>query len=135
MSDEEIFQIGKEGWRAEFDRLFGNLRPMAGFVAPDLLLAKALDECGYAATLTDRARANVDKLFAHIRREQAKRPRPLAELLDDLEALRETQSEAEAPPPEAGNVVRMMTIHAAKGLEFPVVFVSALHRQTDRRSR
>ena len=27
----------------------------------------------------------------------------------------------------------MMTIHAAKGLEFPVVFVSALHRGPDRR--
>jgi ATP-dependent helicase/nuclease subunit A len=131
MSDEEIFQIGKEGWRAEFDRLFGRLRPLAGFIAPDLLLARALDECGYAAILTDRARANVAKLFAHIRREQSKRSRPVAELLDGLEALRETQSEAEAPPPEAGNVVRMMTIHAAKGLEFPVVFVSALHRQTD----
>jgi ATP-dependent helicase/nuclease subunit A len=131
LSDQEIFQIGKEGWRAEFDRLFGKLRPMAGFVATDLLLVSVLDECGYAAALTERARANVAKLFAHIRREQSKRPRPLAELLDDLEALRETQSEAEAPPPEAGDVVRLMTIHAAKGLEFPVVFVAALHRQTD----
>ena len=43
-----------------------------------------------------------------------------------------TQSEAEAPPPEAGNVVRLMSIHAAKGLEFQVVFVSALHRGPDR---
>jgi hypothetical protein len=47
--------------------------------------------------------------------------------------MRAMQSEAEAPPPDAGNVVRLMTIHAAKGLEFPVVFVSALNRGTDRR--
>ncbi len=131
MSDENIFRIGPDQWRAEFEKRFGKLRKKAGFVAPDLLLAAALDECGYVAGLPDRARANVEKLFAHIRGEHRKRPRPLAELLEDLEALRATQSEAEAPPPEAGNVVRVMTIHAAKGLEFPVVFVSALHRQTD----
>jgi ATP-dependent helicase/nuclease subunit A len=130
-ADEAIFKIGRDGWRAEFERHFGKLRPMAGFVAPDLLLASALDECGYAAGLTDRARANVEKFLAYIRREHLREPRPLAELLDSLEALRATQSEAEAPPPEAGNVVRVMTIHAAKGLEFPIVFVSALHRGTD----
>jgi len=131
LSDERIFKMGRDGWRAEFERWFGKLRPMAGFVAPDLLLASALDECGYAAGLTERARANVEKLFAHIRRERVKRPRPLAELLDDMEALRATQSEAQAPPPDAGNVVRVMTIHAAKGLEFPIVFVGALQRGTD----
>jgi ATP-dependent helicase/nuclease subunit A len=131
MPDEEVFRIGRDGWRAEFDRLFGRTRPMAGFTAPDLLLASALDECGYASGLTERGRANLEKLFAHIRREHRLRPRPLAELLDHLEALRAGQSEAEAPPPEAGDVVRVMTIHAAKGLEFPIVFVSALQRGTD----
>ena len=45
-------------------------------------------------------------------------------MLDDLEYL----TEAEAPPPEAGKVVQLMSIHAAKGLEFKVVFVSALNR-------
>jgi ATP-dependent helicase/nuclease subunit A len=131
MSDQEIFRIGPDAWREEFARMFGKLRPMAGFVAPDVLLATALDECGYVANLADRARANVDKIFAYIRREHRRHPRPLAEWLDHLEALRATQSEAEAPPPEAGNVVRVMTIHAAKGLEFPITFVSALHRGTD----
>ena len=131
MPDEKILALGRNGWRAEFDRWFGKLRPMAGFAAPDLLLASALDECGYAAGLTDRARANVEKFLAHIRREHRREPRLLAELLESLEALRATQSEAEAPPPEAGNVVRVMTIHAAKGLEFPIVFVSALHRGID----
>jgi ATP-dependent exoDNAse (exonuclease V) beta subunit len=68
-----------------------------------------------------------------MRREYASRPRPLAELLEELEELRATPSEAEAPPPEAGNTVSLMSIHAAKGLEFPVVFVSALSRGPDRR--
>jgi ATP-dependent helicase/nuclease subunit A len=132
-SDQEISGMGRDGWRAEFERRFGHIRQRAGFLAPDRLIAMALDQCAYVAGLPERSRANVEKLLAWLRHEFRDRPRPLAELLDDLEALRWTQSVAEAPPPEAGDVVRMMTIHAAKGLEFPVVFVSALHRGPDRR--
>ncbi|MGH9648588.1 MAG: UvrD-helicase domain-containing protein [Bryobacteraceae bacterium] len=133
LSDQEIYRLGRDGWRAEFERRFGRIRELAGFMAPDRLIALALDQCGYMTSLHDRSRANVEKLLGWLRREFRERPRPLAELLDDLEALRWTQSVAEAPPAEAGDVVRMMTIHAAKGLEFPVVFVSALHRGPDRR--
>ena len=133
LSDPEIYRMGREGWRAEFEGRFGRIRELAGFVAPDRLILTALDQCGYTTGLSDRARANVEKLLAWLRREFRDRPRPLAELLDDLEALRWTQSVAEAPPPEAADAVRMMTIHAAKGLEFPVVFVSAMHRGPDRR--
>jgi ATP-dependent helicase/nuclease subunit A len=133
LSDHKIFQMTREGWRTEFEGRFGRVRELAGFIAPDRLIAMALDECGYTTGLSERSRANVEKLLAWLRREFRDRPRPMAELLEDLEALRWTQSVAEAPPPEAGDVVRMMTIHAAKGLEFPVVFVSALHRGPDRR--
>src|SRR5579862_6138097 len=133
IADEEIFRIGREGWRELFRDRFGSLRNLAGFIAPDRVIATALDECGYLADLPERSRANVEKLLAWLRREFRNRPRPLAELLDDLEALRFTRSEAEAPPPEASDAVRMMSIHAAKGLEFPVIFVSALHRGPDRR--
>lgn len=133
MSDEEIFRIGREGWSREFEKIFGAARRLAGFVAPDLVLASALDACGYVAGLPERGRANVYKLLSYIRREHRNRPRPLAELLEELEALRVTQSEAEAPPAEAGDIAQLMSIHAAKGLEFKVVFVSALHQGPDRR--
>lgn len=131
LGDEEIYNLGREGWRRVFEERFGHIRQLAGFVAPDRLIAQALDECGYWNTLTERARANVDKLLAWLRHEFRTRPRPLAELLEDLESLREAQSASDAPPPEAGDVVRIMTVHAAKGLEFPVVFVSALQRRAD----
>ena len=94
----------------------------------------ALDECGYLANQKERVQANVDKLLAWIRREHRHRPRPLAELLEDMEAMRAGRAEAEAPPPEAAEAVRIMSIHAAKGLEFRVVFVSALHRRPERRT-
>ncbi len=83
-----------------FEERFGEIRQLAGFVPPDRLIAQALDECGYLATLPERAQANVEKLLAWLRREFRNRPRPLAELLDDLEALREAQTIADAPPPE-----------------------------------
>jgi len=133
-SDEQIMRASHEGWQQEFERLFGRIRRLAGFIPPDRLIALALDECGYAAGLSARARANIDKLLAWLRREHGARPRPLGELLDELEALRETKAEAEAPPPEAVEAVRIMSIHAAKGLEFPIVFLSALHRGPDRRT-
>lgn len=134
LSDEEIYSMGRDGWRRTFEERFGHIRQLAGFVAPDCLIARTLDECDYWSTLTERARANVDKLLAWLRREFCNRPRPLAELLTDLESLREAKSTPYAPPPEAGDVVRIMTVHAAKGLEFPVVFVSALHRGPDTRT-
>ena len=36
--------------------------------------------------------------------------------------------EPDAPPEDAVNAVRIMTVHAAKGLEFPVIFLAALHK-------
>ncbi len=132
LSDEELYGMGRAGWRQVFEERFGSLRQLAGFVAPDQLIARALDACDYRAKLNDRARANVDKLLAWIRNEYGRRSHTLAELLDSLEALRDAEAASNAPPPEAGDVVRIMTIHAAKGLEFPVVFVSGLHKGPNR---
>jgi ATP-dependent exoDNAse (exonuclease V) beta subunit len=131
-SDQDIFHLAKEGCRAEFDRLYGDLRKQAGSVAPDRLLAEAVDRSGYALQLPERARANLEKLYGWLRREHRQRLRPLAEILEDLEAQRAGQAEAEAPPPEAGDVVRMMSVHQAKGLEFKLVFLSALQNRGDR---
>lgn len=130
-NDEQLLRAGQNGRYEEFERLFGRARKLAGFVAPDRLLAMALDECGYVARVNDRGRANVDKFLNWIRRESRGNSmrglKSLAELLEDLEAMRTARAEAEAPAQQAADAVSIMTIHAAKGLEFPVVFVSALH--------
>jgi ATP-dependent helicase/nuclease subunit A len=49
----------------------------------------------------------------------------LSRFLAFFERLREERDLGEAAPP-AGNAVRVMSIHASKGLEFPVVFVASL---------
>ncbi|HEY6346375.1 MAG TPA: UvrD-helicase domain-containing protein [Bryobacteraceae bacterium] len=132
-TDERLLRESHEGWQAEFERLFGRVRKLAGHFAPDRLIAAALQERGYFETLGERERSNVDKFFGWLRREHRARPRPLAEMLEDLEALRDLRGEAEAPPPDSSQAVRIMTIHAAKGLEFPVVFLAAMHRGPERR--
>jgi ATP-dependent exoDNAse (exonuclease V) beta subunit len=36
--------------------------------------------------------------------------------------------EPDAPPEDSADAVQVMTVHSAKGLEFPIVFVAALHK-------
>jgi ATP-dependent helicase/nuclease subunit A len=103
-------------------------RQLASDVSPDLLVARALDESGYLHGLESRARANIEKFLGMIRDLAAAAPGTLSQLVDKLDDLREEQPEPDAPPAEAADAVSVMTIHAAKGLEFPVVFVAALHK-------
>jgi ATP-dependent helicase/nuclease subunit A len=78
----------------------------------------------------ERRLANVHKLLRLARRFQAAEGRDLRGFLDHVEHLqRARRSEPDAPvegvEPDA---IRLMTIHAAKGLEFPVVCVADLGR-------
>lgn len=50
----------------------------------------------------------------------------LAEFVAHLDARRETATDNTAPSEADGGAVRIMTVHAAKGLEFPVVYVADL---------
>ena len=112
-----------------FRDLLGSLRAVADDVSPDRLLARAIDAAGYQNALSSRPRANLNKLLARVREWFEGRPRPLSRLVEELESLRESDpDEPTAPPLDSSDAVRLMTIHSAKGLEFPVVFLAALHK-------
>jgi len=77
--------------------------------------------------------ANVEKLFRLA--EQFERSghliRDFVHYVEEFEAIGGREGEGQMD--EAANVVRLMTIHQAKGLEFPVVIVPDLHREPNRR--
>ena len=79
--------------------------------------------------MSPRCRANLKKLLGRLREWFDGHPQPLPRLVEELEFLRESlPDEPGAPPEDSSNAVRLMTVHSAKGLEFPVVFLAALHK-------
>lgn len=92
------------------------------------LLARALEESQYESRLLaqgaagKQAVANVRKLLAMALEQPTVAPRAFAEQLELTSRIE--QREGNAPThEESANVVRFYTVHAAKGLEFPVVWV------------
>lgn len=100
------------------------------------LIERAIDASGYREHVLgldwgERRLANVHKLLRLARRFEASEGRDLRAFLDHVAYLQDAvKVEPDAPvegvEPDA---VRLMTIHAAKGLEFPVVCVADLGRQ------
>ncbi len=100
-----------------------SLRQIAGRVTIAELLSRAIEDTAFMATLTglpDGARrcGNVEKLLDVARRSKRVSLGDFTAYLQDLSE-RETR-EGEAPV-ETEGVVKLMTVHASKGLEFPVV--------------
>ncbi|HEX7713227.1 MAG TPA: UvrD-helicase domain-containing protein, partial [Bacillota bacterium] len=103
------------------------------------ILRAALERTHYREMLqimpnSIQRQANLDKLLAKADEFVAKGFHDLHRFLDYLEKLETAEViEGEASTQaEAGDVVRLMTIHRAKGLEFPVVIIPDLDRQFSR---
>ncbi|MEA2314784.1 MAG: hypothetical protein QOI03_1476 [Solirubrobacteraceae bacterium] len=106
------------------------------------LIERAIGAHGYRAHVLalewgERRLANIHKLMRIARRFEASEGYDLRGFLDHAAHLREAPSSAEADAPVdelQPDAVRLMTIHAAKGLEFPVVCVADLGRSPNSRS-
>ena len=120
------------GWPPSSSR-FEDERRIAGQVSLETLIDRAVTLTGYDRHLLalpggTRRMANVRKLMRMAREFEADEGRDLRGFIDavaerDIIQTREGEAPLEA---EALDAVRMMTVHRAKGLEFPVVCVADL---------
>ncbi len=100
------------------------------------LIERAIRSSGYRDHVLglewgERRLANVHKLLRLARAFEASEGRDLRGFLDHALRLQETTGARESDAPVEGvepDAVRLMSIHAAKGLEFPVVCVADLGR-------
>ncbi len=77
-----------------------------------------------------QAKANVQKLLRTAREFEGRGFHSLFDFVERLSMLTDREArEGQALPEESDNCVRVMTIHAAKGLEFPIVFLPFLDRR------
>jgi len=141
-TDEALARITPED-RAALAALVGLLeRERAGASRRTIagLIERAIDASGYRAHVLgldwgERRLANVHKLLRLAREFEASEGRDMRGFLDHVEYLQdaariEPDAPVEGTEPDA---VRLMTVHAAKGLEFPVVCVADLGRQPNAR--
>jgi ATP-dependent helicase/nuclease subunit A len=110
-------------------------RALVDWMPPAELLDQVLRDSAYAAELRgprlQQARENLKKIRAIIRRIQNRGYGTLDRIVTHLDRLA-VGDEANAVI-DAMDAVSLMTVHAAKGLEFPVVFVVNLARGTGNR--
>ena len=138
VTDEEIFERRDAGLPLVPERIMARLEALRALREErpvDSLLMRFLDESGQWQRLTAAQRANVRKLFRTLRERANAQPGSLAALVEELEGLRESGRENNAPVPGAEDAVQMLTVHGAKGLEFPVVFLVSMHKAPGGKSK
>ena len=106
------------------------LRRAAASLPADALLELALERTAFEASWAplaggEQARANIRKLLRIVRTLAG---HPLSEVVSYLEQRRDDLDPREGPATlDRPDAVQLMTVHGAKGLEFPIVFVPEAH--------
>jgi ATP-dependent helicase/nuclease subunit A len=119
---------------ARLSRLIARLQGEVDRLGPSALLEAALEETRYRAAIAgglfgEQAAANVERLLEMARSLELETARPAGALrgllgrLEALDAMGGGEAEAAVVEEKSPHAVRLLTIHAAKGLEFPIVFV------------
>lgn len=115
-------------------RVVAELRNSKDHMLVAELLSKAIELTGFDAVLLgeflgERKLANLHKLLEQARDLDRTNPGDLAGFVTQLsEFVSRAPKEALATTTAAGDVIRVMTIHNSKGLEFPLVVVPDLER-------
>ena len=114
--------------------ILAELRPLVGRLPVGELLKRVLDRTDYRAGLASAHRRywqNIDKLLADA---HASGLVNVSSFLEYLQSVRDIGVREGEAPVEAQGAVRLMTVHKAKGLEFPFVVIADASRQPRRGS-
>jgi len=131
-SDEQLLGAGPRKKVAAFVELMRKLRVEGAGLGPASLAEKVLEESGYRdalageATLEAEGRIeNLLELVAQMREYEREAEEPTLHGFLERVAL---ASDVDGYDPDKG-AVSLMTVHTAKGLEFPVVFLTGLEER------
>ena len=141
--DPPAFLSDEQRWRITFARdVLAELRSLKDRIPLSKLLALAVERTGYdAALLTEhlgsRKVANLRKLIDMAHEFDRAELFTLKDFVERLNTsvIEETDEEFATTLPETGEVVRLMSIHQSKGLEFPIVIVADIDRKGPPHSR
>ncbi len=145
ISDTELFTLSLENEESYFGKLrisskqnnqiskiYNQLNEhsqLAKTMQISLLIRKILMDTGYWVVLSAKNNSgqfisNVEKLIITANNFTSQGLRTLFDFVNYLEdAINSTEDESQASLLSSDNAIRLMTIHASKGLEFPVVFL------------
>ncbi len=133
-------QKATEGKLYRFNRLYQKLRKRVSDTPIHLLIEQVLEESGYgdyvkALPAGGQRKANLEMLVEKAvcyEKTSYKGLFHFVRYIDQLQKYEVDFGEADVTG-ENENVVRLMTIHKSKGLEFPVVFVAGLAKKFNER--
>lgn len=118
----------------EFSGMMERLRAEMGSLTITELSRRVIQESGYARALEDErtieARVRIENLNELLTAtedfQEMNRDANLAAFLDQVALITDMEQQAEGRGREDRNSVTLMTLHNAKGLEFPVVFMAGM---------
>jgi DNA helicase II / ATP-dependent DNA helicase PcrA len=114
---------------AEFVELMGQMRVLARSATASALLAELITNLAVAAVASETDKHNLERLVAFVKEwERKSEGKQLRHFIEYLRYFDELDGDVQLEEELAGDAVLLMTVHAAKGLEFPHVFILRLSK-------
>ncbi|MBQ8633489.1 MAG: helicase-exonuclease AddAB subunit AddA [Lachnospiraceae bacterium] len=123
---------------AKFFELYDRLRAESEYISIHELIESFYCQSGFYDVVTvmpggERRRGNLDMLITRAKQYEATSFSGLYDFIRYIDRLIKYEVDfGEAGTVEAGQMVRIMSIHKSKGLEFPVVFLCGMEKKMNR---